>query len=202
MRLYSDRHAPNPRRVRMFAAEKGIALDIVEVSIANREHEADAFRSLNPRAEVPVLELDDGRRLTESLAICRYLEALQPEPNLWGRDALERHEVDAMVDALQSNLYVSTAHTFRHGHAFWAGRIEQCADYAPVARRAAEREYARLDALLADRDFLCLGRLTMADIAAYTTVEFGKVAGLRPEAGLSHLQRWRATIGARPSARA
>ena len=202
MKLYSDRFAPNPRRVRMFAAEKGIALDVVEVSIATREHETEAFRALNARPELPVLELDDGRLLTESLAICRYLEAAHPHPNLWGSDPLERHAVDAMVDAIQANLYVSSSQAFRHGHAFWAGRIEQCADYAPFARRAAEREYGRLDAALAGRDFLCLDRLTIAAIVAYTTVEFGKAAGLRPAAELTHLQRWRTAMAARPSAKA
>ena len=202
MKLYNDRFAPNPRRVRMFAAEKGIALDLVDVSIASREHETEAFGAINPRLEVPVLELDDGRRLGESLAICRYLEALNPHPNLWGSEPLERHAVDAMVDALQANLYVATAHSFRHGHPFWAGRIEQCADYAPLARRRVEDEYARLDEQLNGRDFLCLGRLTMADIVAYTSVEFGKAAGLRPDAGLTHLHRWRTAMAARPSAKA
>jgi glutathione S-transferase len=202
VKLYSNRFAPSPRRVRMFAAEKGIALDVVEVDIAAGEHRSAEFLARNPRGELPLLELDDGSILTESLAICRLLEARHPEPNLWGRTQEERAAVDCAVDGLMFRLYVPTTQAFRHGHEFWAGRIEQVPAYADVARRLVTAEYDILERRLADHEYVSLDRFTMADIVAYTTVEFGKVAGLRPGADHKGIQRWRAAIGERPSARA
>ena len=202
MKLYSNRYAPSPRRVRMFAAEKGIALDIVEVDIAAGEQRSAEFLARNPRGELPLLELDDGSILTESLAICRLLEARQPEPNLWGRTPEERAAVDCAVDGLMFRLYVPTTQAFRHGHEFWAGRIEQVPAYADVARRLVTAEYDFLERRLAEHAYVSLDRFTMADIVAYTTVEFGKVAGLRPGADHKGIQRWRAEIRERPSARA
>ena len=202
MKLYSNRFAPSPRRVRMFAAEKGIALDIVEVDIASGENRSDEFLARNPRGELPLLELDDGTILTESLAICRLLEALHPEPNLWGRTHAERAAIDCAVDGLMYRLYVPTTQAFRHGHEFWAGRIEQVPAYADVARRLVAAEYDILERTLAQQAYVCLDRFTMADIVGYTTVEFGKVAGLRPSKEQTGIQRWRTLIAERPSAKA
>ena len=202
MKLYSNRFAPSPRRVRMFAAEKGIALDIVEVDIASGENRSDEFLARNPRGELPLLELDDGTILTESLAICRLLEALHPEPNLWGRTNAERAAIDCAVDGLMYRLYVPTTQAFRHGHEFWAGRIEQVPAYADVARRLVAAEYDILERTLAQQAYVCLDRFTMADIVGYTAVEFGKVAGLRPSKEQTGIQRWRTLIAERPSAKA
>lgn len=202
MKLYSNRYAPSPRRVRMFAAEKNIPLELVEVDLAAGETQSPEFLALNPRGELPLLDLGDGTILTESLAICRLLEAQYPEPNLWGRTAAERAAVDCAVDGLMFRLYVPTTQAFRHGHEFWAGRIEQVPAYADVARRLVVAEYALLDRTLEGHDYVCLDRFTMADIVAYTSVEFGKVAGLRPDAGLAALGRWRLRIAERPSGRA
>ena len=202
MKLYSNPRAPSPRRVRMFAAEKGLALTLIDIDIGARANDGDEFRAVNPRGEVPVLELDDGRRLTQSMAICRYLERLQPEPNLFGRDADECYAIDATIDELTQALYVPTVHAFRHGHEFWAGRFEQSAEYAAIAARQVRDEYQRLDVRLRDREFLCLDRLTMADVLGFTTVDFGRVCRLRPGEDLTDLLRWRDAIAARPSARA
>jgi len=202
MKLYSNRFAPSPRRVRMFAAEKGIRLEIVEVDISAGETRAAEFLARNPRGELPVLELDDGTALTESLAICRLLEAMHPEPNLWGRTAAERAAVDCAVDGLMFRLYVPTTQAFRHGHAFWAGRIEQVPAYADVAKRLVAAEYEIIERRLTDSAYMAGDRFTMADIVAYTSIEFGKVAGLRPSADHHAILRWRAAIAERPSARA
>jgi glutathione S-transferase len=202
MKIYTNRFAPSPRRVRMFAAEKGIPLDAVEVDIAKDEHKTPQFLAMNPRAELPLLVLDDGTVMSESLAICRYLERIYPEPNLWGRTPAEKAAVDSAVDGLMFRLYVPTTQAFRHGHAYWAGRIEQVPAYADVAKRLVEAEYALLERSLAGHEYLCLDRFTMADIVGFTSVEFGKVAGLRPGAEQNAIQRWRAAIALRPSARA
>ncbi|MBS0394851.1 MAG: glutathione S-transferase family protein [Proteobacteria bacterium] len=202
MKLYTNRYAPSPRRVRMYAAEKGIALELVEVDIAARAHQAPEFLAINPLGELPVLVREDGSTLTESLAICRWLEEQHPEPDLFGRDALERAEVNRWIDRLMFRLYVPTTHVFRHTHAFWAGRVTQLPAWGELEREAVRAEYAALDAALAGRPFVAGARFTMADIVAYTSVDFGKPSGLRVGAEQPALRRWYEAVGGRPSARA
>jgi glutathione S-transferase len=202
MKLYSNRFAPSPRRVRMYAAEKGIALEIVEVDIAANAHQAPGFLAVNPLGTVPALELPDGSHLTESLAICRWLEEQHPEPNLFGATPNERATVNSWVDRLMFRLYVPSTHVFRHTHPFWATRLTQVPAFGELERAAVLGEYARLDRALDGREFLALGRLTMADIVAFTSVDFGKPSGLRPGESQPNLRRWHAALNARPSARA
>jgi glutathione S-transferase len=202
MKLYSNRFAPSPRRVRMYAAEKGIPLEIVEVDIAAREHEGEAYRAVNDTAEVPTLERPDGTHLAQSLAICRWLEERFPEPNLFGADADERAAINSAIDRLMFRLYVPTTHVFRNTHPFWADRLTQVPAWGELQRAAVTTERAALDRALATRAFVAGERFTMADIVAYTSVDFGKVVGMRPNETEPHLRRWFDTIGARPSARA
>ena len=202
MKLYSSRQAPSPRRVRMYAAEKGIALTILEVDIATGATQAPAYRAVNPLGEVPTLELDDGTRITESLAICRYLEELQPEPNLFGRSPLERAIINGWIDRLMFRAYLPTTHVFRHAHPFWASRLRQVPEWAELQRGAVLAEFDALDALLATQAFVTGERFTMADIVAFTTVDFGRPSKLRVDETRPALLRWFAALGARPSARA
>ncbi len=202
MRLYTNRYAPSPRRVRMYVAEKGLALELVEVDIAARAHQAPEFLAINPLGELPVLVREDGSTLTESLAICRWLEEQQPEPDLFGRDARERAEVNRWIDRLMFRLYVPTTHVFRHTHAFWAGRVTQLPAWGELEREVVRAEYAALDAALAGRPFVAGERFTMAAIVAFTSVDFGKPSGLRVGAELPALRRWYEAVGGRPSARA
>ena len=194
MKFFDAPFAPSPRRVRMFLAEKGLSIPTVSVDIAAGETGQANFLAINAVGEVPVLELDDGTRLTESLAICRYLETLHPEPALLGRDTLERAQLDAFV------LQITQA--FRHGHKFWAGRITQVPQYADLARQQVLDEWARFDAMLATREFIGGERFSFADIVAYTTLDFGKPSGIRVQPAQTHLARWQAAIAARPSAKA
>lgn len=202
MKLYSDRYAPSPRRVRMYAAEKGIALDVVEVGIANGENIGAGYRAVNDLGELPTLELDDGTRVTESLAICRWLEERQPSPPLFGRTADERREVNRWIDRLMFRMYVPTSHVFRNTAPFWATRLTQVPAWADVQRVAVLEEYAALDAHLAGREFVVGDAFTMADVVAFTTVEFGKFSKLRLTPEQSNAQRWYDAIRARPSASA
>ena len=185
----------------MFLAEKGLSIPTVTLDIAAGETGQAEFLAINPLGEVPVLELDDGTRLTESLAICRYLETLHPEPVLLGREALERAQLDALVLQLMFRLYVPTTHAFRHGHKFWAGRITQVPQYADLARQQVLGEWARIDATLATREFIGGDRFSFADIVAYTTLDFGKPSGIRVQPEQTHLARWQTAIAARPSAK-
>ncbi|MCS6947389.1 MAG: glutathione S-transferase family protein [Steroidobacteraceae bacterium] len=202
MKLYNNGFAPSPRRVRMFAAEKGLALDIVELDIAAGATQTAEFLAINPLGETPVLELDDGTRLTESLAICRYLEALYPEPNLFGRAPLEAARIEAATLQLMFRAYVPSRDAFRHTHRFWAQRLRQIPDWGEESRSLALAEWRRWDSVLARQPFVAGERFSFADIVAFTTLEFGKPGGIRPLEELPHLARWREAIAARPSAAA
>src|SRR5689334_10038763 len=134
MLLYHDPRAPNPRRVRIFLAEKGVAYDTIEVSIAAAEHHNPEFRKKNPLALLPVLELADGKVLRESMAICRYIEELHPDPNLFGTDAWERAQVEQWNRHAELELLLPIAQVFRNTNAFWVGRIKQSAEYGEIVR--------------------------------------------------------------------
>ncbi len=202
MKLYTNRFAPSPRRVRMYAAEKGLAPEPVDVDIAAGEHRSPAYLAVNPAGEVPVLERDDGTTLTESLAICRWLEEEHPEPNLFGRTARERAEVNRWIDRLMFRLYVPSTHVFRHTHAFWATRLRQVPEWGEVQRAAVLAEYDALEAWLGEHAWIAAERFTMADIVAYTTIDFGKPSGLRVGDDRPALRRWYEVVASRPSARA
>lgn len=203
MKLYSNAFAPSPRRVRMFAAEKGLTLETVNLDFANNEHHTPAFLAINPVGDVPALVLDDGTVLTESLAICRYLEELHPQPSLFGSSTLERARIAECVDHLMFRLYVPATQAFKHTHAYWATRLTQVLPYGDVARALLREEFARIEGWLADgRAFLVDDRFSMADIVAYTSVEFAKVGGVRVSEEHPHLKAYMARIGVRPSAKA
>jgi glutathione S-transferase len=202
VKLYSNRFAPSPRRVRMYAAEKGIALERIEVDIAAGANSAPEYLAINALGELPTLERDDGTRLFESLAICRWLEERQPEPNLFGATSDERAEVNRWIDRLMFRLYLPTTQVFRNCHPFWAERLTQVPAWGELQRAAVMAEYDALDAWLAGRDFVASERFTMADIVAFTSIDFGKPSGLRVGDARPALKRWFEAVGARPSARA
>ena len=202
MKLYSNRFAPSPRRVRMYAAEKGLALEVVEVDIGAGATQAADFLAINPLGELPVLELADGTRFFESISICRWLEELQPEPALFGRVAAERARINGWIDRLMFRLYVPLVNVFRHTHPYWATRLTQIPAWGEAQRAAARAEFAALDAALAGQEFLAGSVLSMADIVAFTSVDFGKPSKLRVGESEPHLKRWYAAMNARPSARA
>jgi glutathione S-transferase len=134
MLLYHDPRAPNPRRVRVFLAEKGVAYDTIEVLIADKAHQTPEFRKKNPIALLPVLELADGRVLRESMAICRYIEEQTPEPNLFGADAWERAQIEMWNRHAELELLWPISQIFRNTHKMWEGRIKQAPEFAAVMR--------------------------------------------------------------------
>ncbi len=202
MKLYSNRFAPSPRRLRIFLAEKGLELPTVEVDLAKNENLDPAFLAINPLGELPALVLDDGRVITESIAACRYLEALHPEPNLFGRSADERVVVDQWTYRVMFRLYEPVRQAFRNTHRFWADRIHQVPEFGSLARKAALAELAALDAALAGREFLAGDRYTFADIVALCAIDFGKPSDIRVTDALPNLKRWHDAVSARPSAKA
>nr|HEX4313028.1 glutathione S-transferase family protein [Kofleriaceae bacterium] len=203
MLLYHDPRAPNPRRVRVFLAEKGVAYDTIEVSIAAHANESAEFKKKNPLSLLPVLELADGRVLRESMAICRYVEELHPAPNLFGVDAWERAVIEQWNRHAELEVLYPTAQIFRNTHEFWKGRIKQAPEFAEIMREHVATRFEWLDRELSTRDFLAAGRYSVADITLMCAIDFGRVVDVRvkPETYPS-LAAWKARVGSRPSATA
>ena len=202
MKLYDSKAAPNPRRVRIFLAEKGVELPTVQVDLGKAENRAAPFLERNPFGGVPVLELDDGTHLAESVAICRYVERLHPAPPLLGTDAKDEALVEMWQRRMELDLFNQVTGSFRHTHDFFKGRIEQVLEYGAVCKRAAEKRLAWLDGELAGRPFVAGERYTIADITALCAIDFGRVTGIRIQPDQKHLQRWHEAVSSRPSARA
>src|SRR5215475_13786106 len=173
MLLYQDPRAPNPRRVRIFLAEKRVAYDTIEVSIAAAAHQTIEFRKKNPIALLPVLELADGKILRESMAISRYIEELHPEPNLIGTDAWERAQIEQWNRHAELELLWPIAQVFRNTHAFWQGRIKQAPEFAEIMREHVAGRFDWLDEELRARSYLAGERFTVADITALCAIDFG-----------------------------
>jgi glutathione S-transferase len=204
MRLHTSPRAPNPRRVDMFLAEKGIDdLERRTYDLNRGDLRTAEFRALNPLGRVPVLELEDGRCLAESRAICSYLENLHPEPNLMGRDAVERAFIESADRQVELFLLFSIANAVRHTHPGLAPLEQpQFPDFGGSQREKLLDYASTFDRMLALRPWLAGDRFTIADITGFCGVEFAKLIKFRPaEAGFSHLADWRERVAARPSAK-
>lgn len=202
MILYGENNpAPNPRRVRIFIAEKGIDLPETRVDLRRREHKSDEHRARNSLGQVPTLVLDDGTAISESVSICRYLESLHPTPALFGSTALEQALVDMWIRRIEFQLMVPVGMFWRHAHPLTAALLTQFRDFGESNRETYARVCAWLDGDLADdRPWLAGDSYSMAEIVALTTVDFAAFAGLEPPPGLSRLAAWRDRASARPSA--
>ena len=202
MKLYDSKMAPNPRRVRVFLAEKGIDVPTVQVDIAKAENKKPEFLALNPLGLVPVLELDDGTCIAESVAICRYFDAQKPEPALFGGDAQDRAVVEMWNRRVESEIFTNTAQSFRNTHDFFKGRIPQVPEFGKICKQAALKRLQWLDEELAGREFIAGDSYTIADITALCGIDFGRVTGIKIEDDQKNLARWHAAVSARPSASA
>jgi glutathione S-transferase len=202
MKLYDARTAPNPRRVRIFLAEKGITVPVEQIDIVSAQNRSPEFRARNAMGTLPVLELDDGTTIAESVAICRYFEELHPEPPLMGTDAKERAVVEMWQRRMEFEVFLPITQVFRNGHAFFKGRIPQVPEYGEVCRTHAEQRLAWLDGVLAERPFVAGERYTIADITALCAIDFGRVSNIRITPGQPNLARWHAAVSSRPSTKA
>jgi glutathione S-transferase len=204
MKLYTSLRAPNPRRVDMFIAEKGIdGLTREMVDLNAGEHRSADFAARNPMARVPVLELDDGRFLAESRAICTYLEGLYPEPNLMGSTAEERAFIEMADRQVEFHLLAPIANCVRHTHPGLAPlESPQFPDFGTSQGKKVFEAARLFDAQLANRPWMAGDRFTVADITAFCGIEFARLAKFKPaDAGLTHLAAWRDRVTERPSAR-
>jgi len=203
MKLYSSPFAPNPRRVRIFLAEKGLAVPTVDVDLARLDQRSEGFSALNPFQAVPVLAFDDGVVLSESIAICRYFEEVQPDPPLFGVGALERALVEMWQRRLELGLLLHIANAFRHAHPHMAEmESPQIAELALASKPKALAAMARIDRDLGARPFIAGDRFSVADITGLVALDFARTARIAIPEELRGLRRWHADLSARPSAKA
>lgn len=204
MKLYSASRAPNPRRVLMFMAEKGLeGIEVVQLDLAAGAHRAADFTARNPLAQVPVLELDDGRALSETRAICTYLEGLRPEPNLMGEGYEERAFIEMMDRRCELQLFLRIANCVRHSHPGLAALEQpQFGDFGASQGEKVRATARWLDGVLERQPWVAGARFTIADITAFCALEFARgLMKFRPGAeGMGHLQAWRDRMAERPSA--
>jgi len=202
MILYDLTAGMHPRRVRIFMAEKGLSIERREVDAAGGANAMPDFLRLNPLGKLPVLELDDGSAIAESLAICRYLEALHPEPPLMGETPQASAHTEMWTLRMDHELSQPIALAFVHSSDFYRGRAEQVPEVASWARGRALQTMAWLDGELAGRSHIAGDEYTLADIVAQCACVLGKAVGLRIPPEMTHLSRWFAQVSARPTARA
>ena len=202
MKLHDSAMAPNPRRVRIFLAEKGIEVPTVQVDLGKAENREPPFLALNPLGGVPILELDDGSVIAESVAICLYFEETQPEPCLMGTGATERAHIEMWQRRAELVLLNNVAGCFRNTHAFFKGRIPQVPEYGEVCKQAAISSLPFFDNALSTSEFLAGDTYTIADITALVALDFGRVSDIRVEPEHKNLTRWYEAVSSRASAKA
>jgi len=203
MKLYDGGRAPNPRRTRIFLAEKGIKLPMQQIDLGALEHMSASYAAINPLKRVPALVLDDGTVITESIAICRYFEALTPEPALFGRDALETARVEMWNRRLELHLLFPISHVFRNTHpAMKAMEVPQVPAWAEANKPRILDFISIVDRELEGRRFISGDNFSVADITGLVSLDFMKPAKLAVPDELKNLKRWHADLAARPSASA
>ena len=205
MKLYTYARAPNPRRVHLFLAEKGLTIPLEPVDIMTRANRRPEFlERVNALGGLPVLELDDGSHLTESVAICRYLEALHPEPPLFGRTPEEQGRVEMWSRRIELNLMVPVGLVWIHGSPLTRSVVPQQIPEAAEQSRARVRSFHRfLNGSLETREFMAGDAYSMADILALTTIDFASALVELPfDPALTHLAAWHERISTRPSVQA
>lgn len=209
MKLYEYTMAPNPRRVRIFLAEKGVEIETVQVDIPSGENLGDGFRAINPRGLLPTLVLDDGTVIDESIAICRYVEETHPEPALMGSDAKSKAVIESAQRHMEWDGLLSVAEAFRNSNPTFADRGISGSEGVPAIEALVDRGRASttrfldaLDATLEQSDYVAGDAFSIADITAFCVVDFAKWIQVRAGEDHPHLNRWYAEFKARPSAQA
>jgi len=209
MKFYDCSTAPSPRRVRIFAAEKGISLPTVQVDLRNGEQFSDAFRAINPDCTVPALVLDDGTVIADAVAICGYLEEIHPDPPLMGSSPQERAVVTALNRQIERDGFFAAMDAFRNTAKGLKGRAlpgphdyEQIPELAERGRTRIGHFFKAMNARLADREFVSGERYTIADISTLVLIDLAGRAKLAVPEYHANLRRWHATVSARQSAQA
>ncbi len=201
MKLYDYPGAPNPRRVKIFLAEKGMDYDIVNCDMSKGEHKKPEFLRKNPSGKLPVLELDDGRCLSESVAICRYLEMIKPDPNLFGKDAYESGHIEMRNRQIEFELWSQIGTSWVNGPIVAKmGLVKSIPEAKELSDANVRRYYERLDHEFSDFEYVAGSRFTVADITLLTAVDFAAaLVELKPDYSLRNLWRWHTLVSGRAS---
>jgi len=203
MKIYDFPLAPNPRRVRIFLAEKNVEMAYVHVDIFTGQTQTVEFLQKNPMGGLPVLEFDDGTYLTESVAICRYFEGLYPNPPLMGVDPRDAAFVEMWNRRMEYEIFGPLANFVQHTHPLFKDRMQQFPQFGEVRREHGLKRLEWLDSILAQRPFVAGDRYTIADITAQVSIDVGvNIGGLKVPDGARHLKRWHESVSSRPSAKA
>jgi glutathione S-transferase len=199
MLLHDSTAAPNPRRVRIFIAEKGLTVPLVQVDMRKGEHKSADFLAKNPSGKIPVLELDDGTCIAESVAICRYFEEIQPSPPLFGRDAKSKAMVEMWNRRAELNFLLPGAQAFRNLTGFFKDREKISAEWGAISQEAAADALGLFDAALAQSRFLAGDTFSIADITFGCALDFMQVVQLKVPFDLPNVSRYREELASRPS---
>ena len=203
MKLYDLPPSPNARRVRIFLAEKGLEIPMVPVNMMTGENQTDAYLKKNSLGRMPLLELDDGSCISESMAICRYIEELHPSPALMGNGALESATIEMWQRRMEFEFLLPIVNIFRHTGEMWKDRMVQIAEVAEQERKTVASRMEWLDSQLNGTQFIAGDSYTVADITAQCAFVMGKAAlGIRIPAELKNLSDWWSSVSKRPTARA
>ena len=201
MKLYTTEGAPNPRRVKIFLAEKGIEIPMQEISIMKQEHKTENYRAISPLCRVPALVLDDQSVILESVAICRYFELLNPEPRLFGHTNIEKAIVEMQNRRMEFELLMSVAGAFRHIHPAFSKLENQNKSFGLVQKSSAEKRLNYLDKELSNQQFIAGNKYSIADITCLCAIDFCIPARIDIPDNLINLNRWIKEIKERPSSK-
>ncbi len=203
LKILETRTAPNPRRVRIFMAEKGLEVAYEDLDLMKGALKTPEFTQLNPFQRVPVLILKDGTAISETMAICRYAEEVQPAPPLFGSGARGKALTEMWNRRMEMGLLLSVAQAFRHLHPAMAHlEVPQVKDWGEANKPRALEILSIMDAELATRPYIAGQDFSVADITALVAVDFMKVARIRRPEDLKNLDRWHKDVSSRPSAKA
>ena len=202
MKIYDFVGAPNPKRLRVYLAEKGLKVPYEQVNIISGDNRKPEFLKKNPLGGLPVLELDDGSHLTESLAITEYFEDVHPNPPMLGTTPIERARVREIERIIELGVLGRIAQIFQNTHPFMAGRLKQSPDAAENARNVLNGTLKVLDEKIGSKPFVAGEKPTVADCTLYAALEFGDFAGVPLDPAHKNLTRWYSSFKERPSASA
>ena len=201
MKLYDFPKAPNPRRVKIFAHEKDIELELINCDMGKREHKTPEFLNKNPSGKIPVLELENGECISESVAICRYLELIKPEPNLFGKDAYEIAYIESRNRHIEFELWTQIGTSWVNGPIVGSlGIFDQIPDAKAASDKNVRAYYQRLNEEFSLNNFVAGERFTIADITLVSAIDFAsEMVDLKPNEDLKNLYRWHEEVSSRPS---